>query len=454
MLFPIAYISLLLDFNYTKYFDIAIIISSYYLIFVENRKEPVLYLIMFSRCINGFIVPNSPLAYSLVNLTTCYLPISLLFVHSLTDDRIRRIGHTLFTKYKFTTMYLAVLIIYTLVDMDLSTHLITKRLLPMVFFLMGCLIYDKIDFDHILLFFRYVFASILLGYFVFDYVNVSRELLANAIVFKEPLHENQFFVLSYFRDMGVFWDTRILGIFSYTYLYIALIKDGKLRFIDISLSVATLVTSMSRGSILVGLMLIVPFLLAIEKGLAWRSIIRVKAIARFGVIVGAMVLLALAIWESPLANYASSFWILSENSAVNQRAGFRNYAMEAFRENPLGHGIGYLKSPSKERSIEVGDMDFDRASDAFLFIVLGEMGFIGLIFFILSTIEILYYKNIYSILLLVGYFIQLIGTDVPDMGVYYFVFLLLISRASSILQRYTAPGGQIGISVASSSDNT
>lgn len=88
-----------------------------------------------------------------------------------------------------------------------------------------------------------------------------------------------------------------------------------------------------------------------------------------------------------------------------------------------------------DRNILVGEAYYPKASDAFIFIQLAELGVIGFAFFVLSLLELLSRKNSISFFLILGLLVQMTGTDIPDMGIFYFLMLFI---TISLLDRFKA----------------
>ena len=423
LLFPITYVTLLLDYQLAFVPAVPLLVWSYVRLF-RREHEVVLYLILFSRCINGFLVPESISVYNLGNILTCYLPLFIAVVQRFWSDGLRNLQDTWLKRYKFTLMYILLMVAYSLIDIPVALYGVKIRLQPMVFFLLAVTVMMH-DFPvkRLMLFFRYVFLVTIICYFMPGYSDVTRELLVNGVVFKNAIEANQYFILdTYFRNLGIFWDCRILGLFAVVAIYIALVNRPRGWGWDLLLAYVALITSLARAPMAIGLVLGVgAFILGAK--IAWHQ--RVLRVTAISILAGAVVW---ALYMSPLQVYVESFSLISEDGALSQRAAFREYALAEFEENPFGHGLGFLKSPAIDRTIAIGDSYVTRASDAFWFILLAEVGVVGTLLFALSFFEIIYRRSLYTILLLGGLAVQLLGTDVPDMGAYYFVFLILVSR--------------------------
>ncbi|MEL6305928.1 MAG: hypothetical protein AAFQ20_14225, partial [Bacteroidota bacterium] len=137
-----------------------------------------------------------------------------------------------------------------------------------------------------------------------------------------------------------------------------------------------------------------------------------------------------------LNKHISTFSPLSKNNAISQRGMFITYSLDRFYEKPLGNGLGSLSSPKADNKIfagytnshkEVPDKVFYyRVTDAYLAMSLAEKGIIGFVLFVLSAFEIfLPKKRRIAFFFILGLFINLIGTDIPKQGFFYFVIIVI-----------------------------
>jgi len=423
LLFPLTYATLLLDYQSTWVPASILLIWSYWRLF-RREQEVVLYLILFSRCINGFLNPYNDTFYNLGNILTCYMPLVIIVIQRFWTYGLKDVHVIWFSRYKFTMLYIIVLIAYSFIDLSVALYGVKTRLQPMIFFALAVTVMMHVfPIQRILLFFRYLFVAMIVFYLVPGYGDTVRNLLMDGVVFKIPIESNQYFILdTYFRNLGIFWDCRVLGLFCVVTIYLALVHRPKGWGWDLLLAYIALLSTFARAPMAIGVII----------GLyAFTFGARVTWSRRFARLASAVLLstaIAFVLYASPLQEYIDSFSLLSDDGALGQRSGFRVYAMEQFKENPFGHGLGFLKSPDIERSINIGNGALSRASDAFWFILLAEVGIFGTILFALSFWEIIFRRSAYTIILLGGLAITLLGTDIPDMGAYYFVFLILICR--------------------------
>ena len=76
---------------------------------------------------------------------------------------------------------------------------------------------------------------------------------------------------------------------------------------------------------------------------------------------------------------------------------------------------------------------YNKVGDAYLALSLAEKGIIGFVLMLLSFNEIFYSnRNRLSLFFLIGFYINLIGTDIPKQGFFYFIILIVYYGASQI----------------------
>ncbi len=273
------------------------------------------------------------------------------------------------------------------------------------------------DCKKIIIFFRYIFIASLSVMAFTDYIIINQELLSGSIVFKQEVINPQLSIVDLVRNQGCFWDSRILGIFSYLYLYLVLTNKVKYKGFDILLSIVITVSTLSRGPIVVELFLLAGYFVFSQKISLKRVLLMLSAVVGIFII-------AIQFVDEQIYSFLETF-LPTSGGALEQRQGFKDYALNEFYSNPLGSGLGSISSPNVKKVINVGGQIYEKAGDAYLFINLAELGIIGFSLFLLSTVEIIYKKKVLSIALLLGYLIQLTGTNVPDMGMYFYVFITL-----------------------------
>lgn len=429
--FPLGYFFVYVSGAAASLFGVLIVLGSYFLIVVKNRIYPVVFLIVYARCINGFVVPGDLMVFKVLNVLTGYFP---LLLSVLLNFRIRRseLRYLLFKRYWVTCAYTLLLLVYLLPNVAAGVQLFIPRVAPMLM-LIAALVFlkDRLEWPEITAFFRLLFMSCVVVYLTGDYLDKSYELLASGTVFSKPLTDQSLVMLGVPRMLGTFWDFRIQGIFAVVFALIVLMRPSyRLKKFDVCLAGVIIILSMSRGAIVLAGFVGFGYMLYNSKSVS-KIVLRILAGGMFLVLLGGVFFVAAGEYAE---NIVASFDIFGDKNALSQRGGFREYALDAFVQNPLGGGIGAMKADGIDRQILVGEVFYDKVSDAFLFIQLAEVGIVGFVLFIASLFELLHRRNMLTLCLLGGLLVQMTGTDIPDMGVYYFLLLFLLV---SLLDRYS-----------------
>jgi hypothetical protein len=279
-------------------------------------------------------------------------------------------------------------------------------------------------------FFRSTFSASFVVFFFSDYLFITRELAESDSVFSVASGSNTF-SLTYFtftRNLGPVWDHRILAILAYLYLLLAIIYRPKYLKWDILLSLIIVVTSLSRGAILTYL-----FILGAHFFQTERKKVVIGLIAA-SILLPILLIVSISLLPDQAIEYLQSFNPFSENNALDQRSAFADYAMNVFVDYPVfGKGVGSLTSKLIDRSIVVDGVILSYVGDAFWYILLAEMGIIGFLLYLLFLKEVFLSKNLLTVALFVGFSIQLLGTDIPDMRFFYFAILVLVFIAKNKL---------------------
>ena len=168
---------------------------------------------------------------------------------------------------------------------------------------------------------------------------------------------------------------------------------------------------------------------------------KIRITKRFLVVVMAAFVLFLSsivyiLNDENLRKFVNTFNPLQEKNAFSQRGALAEYALNKFYENPLGSGIGALSSSNADNKIYAGITNlhkevpdkiyYFRVTDAYIVMSLAEKGIIGFILMVLSLIEIFYSnRNRVSLFFTIGLFINLIGTDIPKQGFFYFTLIII-----------------------------
>lgn len=432
LLFFFAYLSIYLLPQVAGVLNVFILIFSYFLIIKRQRLDVVIVLILYARCINGFIYPHHKSVYMIINILTNVVPLLLYLSSTLVHKKIK-INRDTVLKHKYTFIFFAFLTLSFLVNITTSYDLITKRYLPFVFFLAFLILYRKEDFDvyAMIRFFRSTFAAALLLYLLPDYLDITRTLIESDSVFSVASQPNSY-SLVYFsltRNMGYFWDHRILAIFSYLFLLLSIIFKPKYFKLDILLSLLIVLTTTSRGGQVTYVLILLAYLFQVYR---YKLVLILSSFAALSVI---FLFFAHSFIPPGTLFFLKSFSPNSEYNAISQRKGFSDYAMKEFKQSPvIGKGVGSLSSHTIERDLVVDGVRIPAAGDAYWYILLAEMGIVGFVLYLLFLMEVFYSSNIYNVALFVGFVVQLLGTDIPDTRFYYFAILVLIYIANNKLK--------------------
>ncbi|MGJ8591432.1 MAG: O-antigen ligase family protein [Aquaticitalea sp.] len=369
-----------------------------------------------------------------------FLPVLYLIAISyLKSDKIIK---DRFLSLKWTIVYTSYLLLFGLITLTYTMSVFVEEILPLILFLLLILIkpVQKIDYDYLLKFFRYAFIACIVIYLSPHFESQFRTLFGQAYIYKEAVNPNPFYVNrgKIPRNMGFVFDFRIMGQLSVIYLLILHYTKKSTKYFDVVLLIAVAILTFSRGPIV--LLVLVLF--------AMYGPQKIRVTKRLVVISGIFLLMLISVViysvnNPTISKYVSTFNPFSEKSAISQRGMFVEYSLNKFYKNPLGNGIGSLSSPKAENVIFAGYTNFHkenpdpvyyhRVTDAYMAMSLAEKGIIGFILMMLSVIEIFYTnKNRISLLFLLGFLINLLGTDIPKQGFFYFVLIIIYFEISQL----------------------
>jgi hypothetical protein len=432
LLYFFSFVSIYFFLPIVPVISIIILITSYYLIIWKQRFDVVISLILYSRCLNGFVFFHNEAAFGVINFITNAFPVIVYFLIVLGQDR-SFIRKSTFVKYKFTLLFFLFLTISFSINLSTSYDLITKRYLPFAFFvlfLIGFVREKDLDPTQVIRFFRSLLIASLVVFFFSDYLSSTRELMESDLPFSVASDSRtySFTYFSFTRNMGPTWDHRIFAIFCYLYLLLSIVSRSKYLKWDIVLSSVIVITTLSRGGMLTYSLILLAYLFVVQRRLLLISLASVSLILIVFLIFSSILLPDAAL------EFLESFNPFASGNALEQRGGFAAYAKKEFFESPIfGNGVGHLSSNLITRSIEVDNAIYNTATDAFWYILLAEMGIVGFLLYLLFLKEVFVSKNVLTIALFVGFAIQLLGTDIPDMRFYYFSILVLGFMAKSKL---------------------
>lgn len=425
LLYFFSFLSIYFFLPFVPVVSVIILITSYYLIICKQRFDVVIALILYSRCLNGFVFFHNEVAFTVINFITNAFPVIVYFSIVFVQDR-SIIRKSTFSKFKFSLLFFLFLTISFIINFSTSYDLITKRYVPFAFFvlfLIGFFRDKDLDPKEMIRFFRSVLLASVVVFFLSDYLSSTRDLMESDLAFSVASDSRtySFTYFSFTRNMGPTWDHRIFAIFCYLYLLLSFVNRSNYLKWDIVLSSLIVVTTLSRGGMLTYSFILLAYFFVVQRRLI------IVSLASFGIILVVFLLFSSFLLPEAALDFLSSFNPLAKVNALEQRGGFAAYAMNEFFNSPIfGGGVGHLSSNLSERSIVLGDAVYNTATDAFWYILLAEMGIVGFLLYILFLKEVFLSKNVLMIGLFAGFSIQLLGTDIPDMRFYYFAILVIV----------------------------
>lgn len=410
------------------FWSVIILVSSYYLIIRKQRFDVVLALILYSRSLNGFVWLHNGTVFTTVNVATNLIPLLLYFFILLSRDKVL-IKTSVFIKYKYTLLLFLLLTASFTLNFSTSYDIISKRYLPFALFVAFLVAFSgtiKLNVDAMLRFFRSIFVASIVVFIFSDYLAITRDLMESDSVFSVASDPNSFSLVyfSFTRNLGPAFDHRILAIMAYLFLLLCLIHKSEYLKLDIIISLIIVASSLSRGAILTYSFILVAYWFQMRKQ---KLVIVLLSLC---LVMGTLFIFSKSLLTDSVLEYLQSFSPGSKDNALDQRAVFANYAMEKFSEHPIfGAGVGALTSNLIDRSLVVDGAVVTVVGDAFWYILLAEMGAVGIAFYLLFLKEVFLARNLLFVALFAGFVIQLLGTDIPDMRFYYFAILVLIFMA-------------------------
>lgn len=419
---------------------IPILLISYYRLIVKRDITTVLILMLIARLIMGPFIIHNDLAYNISNILCNYLPVTIIIGYSYFGknglDKSRFLG------LKYTIVYLVFLLLLSFLTIKYAISVFPKEILPLLLFTVLMLVKadKKINYFYLLKFFRYAFLASLIIYINPNFGSQIVMLANEQIIFKEEYINiiNAFIRRTIPRNTGFIYDFRIMGQFACVYLLLLYYLGKKRSYIDVILLVVIAILTFSRGPIV--LLVLLLFGIYVYKQIKLTKRVLVVGMVAFAMLISGVIYIAN---NDVMQKYLSTYNPLSEDSAISQRGMFLNYSWDKFKKHPLGNGIGSLSSPKAGNKIYAGITNLHKAipdkvyyyavTDAYLAMSLAEKGIIGFILMLISFSEIFFSnKNKLSLFFLIGFYINLIGTDIPKEGFFYFVILMIYYGASQL----------------------
>ena len=430
---------------------IPILILSYYKIFVKRDISVILILMLSSRLMMGSFIVGNKASFNILNLFCNYLPIAIILAYYFANLKKLNLKNVL--KLKWTILFTVFILLFSLFNISFALSVFTLEILPLILFLLLVLSSNlkDINYEYLLKFFRYSFIACLVVYLSPFFLRQMQHLFYDGIIFKEEISRIVLRVARVIpRHTGYVFDFRIMGQLACLYLLILYYLEKKNNYWDVVLLSIVCILTFSRGPLVILILLLI----------AIYAPKRIKITKRLIVISTTTFFLLLAVIiysfnNETIQQFATTLNPFNKDNAISQRSMFVNYSLDRFYEKPLGNGIGSLSSPEADVKVFAGYTNlhkkipdkvfYYKVGDAYLALSLAEKGILGFILLILSLKEIFYdNKNRVSLFFIIGLFINLIGTDIPKQGFYYFTLIVIYYGVSQYgLQKNTLKNNEI-----------
>ena len=413
---------------------IPVLLIAYYKILIQRDITAVIILMLSARLIMGPFIPGSNMSFNILNILCNYLPTLIIIVYGYLG--VKTVDYKRLNSIKWTATYIVFLLFFGVLLPRYTKVVFAREILPVIFFFILVLIKaDKnLNYEYLLKFFRYSFIACIIVYLSPFFANQMKFLFSEGIIFKDKLYQIALFIKQTIpRNTGFVFDFRIMGQLGSLYLLLLYYLGKKKNYFDLFLLITITITTFSRGPILIMALLLFA-IYGPQKLKITKKDLSIGLVTLLLLIFGSIYLYNKK--SDVIKEYIATYNPFSENNAVSQRGAFIAYSMDYFYKNPLGHGLGYMSSKDAGHEIFSGyqrhqgriqfAVIYTGVTDAYYAMSLAEKGIIGFILFLLSFIEIFYAnRNRVSLFFLLGLLINLIGTDIPKQGFYYFVLILV-----------------------------
>lgn len=411
---------------------IPVLVISYYKIIIKRSITTVLILMLCSRLIMGPFIINNSISFNILNAVCNYIPIFIILTYNFIN--LKGINTKRIKALQWTILFLLVMLLLSVLHPSYAISEFPKETLPLLLFLLVVLSNgaEQINYTYLLKFFRYTFVACVVIYLSPHFYDQMRHLFSGAIIFKEPTYTIALRISrSIPRNTGFVFDFRIMGQLACLYLILLYYLKKTKSYWDVALLIAVAILTFSRGPLVILALLLLAIYLPEKIRITKRVLLVI--LSTFILMVGGIMYV---LNNENLQEFVGTLNPFGEKNVFSQRGGFTNYSLNKFYENPLGSGIGSLSSPNAENKIFTGLTNFHKkvpdkiyyykVTDAYLAMSLAEKGIIGFILMILSLLEIFYRnRNRVSLFFTIGLFINLLGTDIPKQGFYYFVLIII-----------------------------
>lgn len=386
--------------------SLAVVIIYYIIIF--NKKydiECILILLVFNHVLIPTINQINTNYWVEINVLIKYIPLLIIIIKQIICHH--KIEHK---KFLIMLIYLLFSIIQSSYDFSISMEVVKDRLFPLAYIILIIAFTqeEKYNCKNIVKILRLALILSLCTYFIPNYMDTVKDLIESGFISNVPVYNIEYMQGGNFlRNQGVVFDPRLLGCIAYLLFFIS-VKD-KNKF-DLFLSLVVSITCFSRGNVVVLITIIVGKFILMRKVPSYKSIIATSIIIVLSIPICFLIYNSIG---DKYNNYFKTFNIFSsERNVINQRQELSDMALvEAKKHILVGNGVGWVSS---KNNIVFGYTYYNVVSDAYYSILLAEIGIVGMILFFAQLIKLFNCKNALNFSFLIGFCIQLIGTDVPD----------------------------------------
>ncbi|MDB4533248.1 O-antigen ligase family protein [Vicingaceae bacterium] len=424
-------LSVFLNYKLAIVFIPIVLIYSYYQIIKNNDFSFVLILMLLARTIMGLVFPKNTLSFDVLNFIVNYLPFIIYIFKNLTLDKTIILSNV--KSIKLTVIYAAALIVLSLVNVKISYTEWPEEVFPILMFVvLFSQIKPKdlnIDLNTLVKFFRYTFSITIGLYLLANFNDLQRFVLQEGIIFSIPIpHLSTTIANILIRNMGFVFDFRILGQIAIVYYLLIFFLKKKYNLFDVLLITSVILTTYSRGPLIIFVLVLIPVFLKKEN----YKLNNLKYLAIIIPILFFKVFNPHNPGGMGDTNYLSSFDVTAKKNAISQRGEFMKYSFDKFLEQPMGRGIGAMSSKNADNDIHFYDkgkllVTYHSVTDAYYTLSLAEKGVLGFFLFFLSCYEVFFdKKHLMSFFVALGFAINMVGTDIPKEGFFYFVIIVII----------------------------
>lgn len=419
----LSYIFLYINTKVSFVLSIIALLAAFIKVIFSKKYDLEIYLILmlFNHVITPAIGQNSNILWNLSIISYKYVLFFIIVLKVLLSETL------CFNKnLEYSLSYCIMLFLWSLYDFDISKQLILRRILPLFFFLLY-LIFKKFssgkeifDIELIGKVLKVILIVSVITYFIPHYSTITKILFESGFLYQQPVLNVQYTLFgSLNRNMGIVFDARFLGIIAYIYLFLILNNKNCYSLFNMALAIFVTISSYSRGGIIAFSLIFIGYL---YNKYSSKRMVFISVFIFMSLIVAVISVNSNLLPKA--GTFLGSFNIFGDRNVFDQRKILRDMATREFYKSPvIGNGVGWVTS---RNNTVLAEETYTTATDAYYNVLLAEVGFLGLLVFLASTLEIFNFKDRRNIFFALGFLIHLSGTNIPDAGSDYIYILFLI----------------------------